>query len=83
MEKFFLRTSLSILILLFLINSNDIPLISGENFNHFTFVNNNNSLNVSNRIYDVDSNPFDVSYADWTEKWGNGPTLFLGIESFI
>ncbi len=44
--------------------------INGGNSNNTTFVNNNGTnLDISNLVYDIDSNPFNVSYADWTEKW--------------
>jgi hypothetical protein len=72
-KKLFLRTSLFTLILLFfLVNSaNKVISISGENSNNTAFVNNNNNTNldISNLVYNIDSNPFNVSYADWTEKW--------------
>ncbi len=29
----------------------------------------NMNFNVSSLVYDLDSKPFNVSYADWTEKW--------------
>ena len=73
MKKLFLRTSFFIFILLFfLVNpAYTITPISGENSNNSVFVNNDNdtSLDVSNLVYDIDSNPFNVSYADWIEKW--------------
>ena len=44
--------------------------INGGNSNNTTFVNNSSTnLDISNLVYDIDSNPFNVSYADWTEKW--------------
>ncbi len=73
MKKLVLRISLfTLFLLLFLVNpANNIISISGENSNNAAFVNNDNdtSLDVSNLVYDIDSNPFNVSYADWTEKW--------------
>jgi hypothetical protein len=73
MKKLFLRTSLfTLILLLFLVNSaNNVISISGENSNNIVFVNNDNdtSLDVSNLVYDIDSNPFNLTYADWTEKW--------------
>lgn len=71
MKKLFLRTSLFTLIfLLFLVNSaNNVISISGVNSNNTAFVNNNANIDISNLVYDIDSNPFNVSYADWTEKW--------------
>ena len=73
MKEFFLRTSFfTFILLLFLVNSTDnIISINAENSNNAVFVNDDNdsSLGVSNLIYDIDSNPFNVSYADWTEKW--------------
>lgn len=70
MKKLFLRTSLfTLILLLFLVNSaNNVISISGVNSNNTAFVNNNNSnntnLDISNLVYDIDSNPFNVSYAD-------------------
>jgi hypothetical protein len=73
MKKLFLRISLfTLFLLLFLVNpANNVISISEENSNNTAFVNNDNdtSLDVSNLVYDIDSNPFNVSYADWTEKW--------------
>jgi hypothetical protein len=72
MKKLFLRTSLfTLILLLFLVNSaNKVISTSGENSNNTAFVNNNNTnLDISNLVYNIDSNPFNVSYADWTEKW--------------
>ena len=44
--------------------------INGGNSNNTTFVNNSSTnLDISNLFYDIDSNPLNVSYADWTEKW--------------
>jgi hypothetical protein len=70
MRKFFLSTSfLSLILILLLVNSGNIVSISrGENSNNTTVLNNTN-LDVSNLVYDVNSNPFNVSYSDWTEKW--------------
>ena len=72
MRKFFLTTSFFILILILLpaISANNVMSINGGNSNNTTFVNNNSTnLDISNLVYDIDSNPFNVSYADWTEKW--------------
>ena len=43
--------------------------ISGGNSNTTTIINNNTNLDISNLVYEIDSKPFNVSYADWTEKW--------------
>ena len=43
-------------------------LISGDKSNNTIFVNNANR-DISDLIYDIDSRPFNVSYADWTERW--------------
>ena len=44
--------------------------ISGGNSTNTTiFLNNNTNLDISNLVYGIDSTPFNVSYADWTEKW--------------
>ena len=63
---------ITLTLLLFLVNSADkVTPISGVNTNNSTFVNNDNntSTDVSNLVYDIKFNPFNVSYADWTEKW--------------
>ena len=59
------------ILLLFLVNSaNNVISISGVNNTAFVNNNNNNTnLDISNLVYNIDSNPFNVSYADWTEKW--------------
>jgi hypothetical protein len=74
MKKLFLRTSFfTLILLLFLVNSADkVTPTSGVNSNNVAFItndNNNTNLDISNLVYDIDSNPFNVSYADWTEKW--------------
>ena len=72
-RKFLLTTSFFTLILiLFLVNSaNNVISISGENSINTNFVNNDNTtkLDISNLVYDIDSDPFNVSFANWTEKW--------------
>jgi hypothetical protein len=69
MRKFFLTISFfTLILLLLLVNSANVNSISGGNYNNTTFVNNTN-LDISNLVYDIDSKPFNVSYADWTEKW--------------
>jgi hypothetical protein len=74
MKKLFLKTSFfTLTLLLFLVNSADkVTPTSGVNSNNVAFItndNNNTNLDISNLVYDIDSNPFNVSYADWTEKW--------------
>ncbi|WP_148685361.1 hypothetical protein [Candidatus Nitrosocosmicus hydrocola] len=37
-----------------------------------SFVNQNMASadsNISSLVYDLNSSPFNISYADWTEKW--------------
>jgi hypothetical protein len=73
-RKFLLTSSFFTLILiLFLVNSanNVISISEGENSINTNFVNNDNTtkLDISNLVYDIDSDPFNVSFADWTEKW--------------
>ena len=43
--------------------------ISEGSPNDTAIVDNNTYLDVSNLVYDVNSKPFNVSYADRTEKW--------------
>jgi hypothetical protein len=72
MKKFFMTTIFFTLILiLLLLNSDNVMSISGVNSNNTTttFTNSNANQNISNLVYDINSNPFNVSYADWTEKW--------------
>lgn len=73
-RKFLLTTSFFTLILiLFLVNStnNVISISEGKNSINTNFVNNDNNtkLDISKLVYDIDSDPFNVSFADWTEKW--------------
>jgi hypothetical protein len=73
-RKFFLTTSFfTSILILFLVNSanNVISISEGENSINTNFVNNDNTtkLDISNLVYDIDSDPFNVSFADWTEKW--------------
>jgi hypothetical protein len=53
---------------LVLVNLNNVSSYS-EDYSNQTTKTNNTNLDISNFIYDIDSNPFNVSYADWTEKW--------------
>jgi hypothetical protein len=73
MKKLFLRTSFfTLILLLFLTNSADNIISSnGENSNNTAFINNDNntSLDISNLVYNTESNPFNLTYADWTTKW--------------
>ena len=71
MRKFLLTTCFFTLILiLFLVNSANVMSISGGNSNNTTtFTNNNTNLDISNLVYDINSKPFNVSYAEWTERW--------------
>ena len=61
----------SLILLVLLVNSPHRMLISEENSINTNFVNNDNNtkLDISNLVYDIDSDPFNVSFADWTEKW--------------
>lgn len=29
----------------------------------------NQNIDISSLVYDLNSKPFNISYADWTEKW--------------
>ena len=71
MRKFLLTTSFFTLILiLLLVNSVNVLSISeGNSNNTTTFTNDNANIDISNLVYDINSKPFNVSYADWTEKW--------------
>ena len=71
MRKFLLTTSFfTLTLILLLLNSANVISISGENSNiTTTFTNNNTNLDISNLVYDINSKPFNVSYADWTERW--------------
>ena len=31
--------------------------------------NNNMNLDISNLVFELDSNPFNIPYSDWTAKW--------------
>jgi hypothetical protein len=68
-KKLYLLTGFFALIVILLPGSyvNSV-LFSKEISNNTAFVNSTN-LDVSNLVYTIDSSPFNVSYADWTEKW--------------
>lgn len=70
-EKIFLTISFFTLILiLLLVNSANVISFSEGNSNNTILVNNNTNLDISNLVfYDINSKPFNVSYAEWTEKW--------------
>ncbi|MGE5862871.1 MAG: hypothetical protein ACM31H_03790 [Nitrososphaerales archaeon] len=64
MKKFLLPTgSFTLIFILLPITSANVMLISGVKSNNTIFVNNTN-LDISDLIYDIDSRPFNVSYAD-------------------
>jgi hypothetical protein len=70
MRKFLLTTSfLTLILILLLINAVNVMSFNPENSNNTTFVNNNTNFDISNLVYGIDSKPFNMSYADWTEKW--------------
>ncbi len=69
MKKFLLTSFFTLILPVFLVNSPHIMSISEGSPNDTAIVDNNTNLDVSNLVYDVNSKPFNVSYADWTEKW--------------
>ena len=73
MRKFLMTTCfVTLILILLLVNpaANVLSINGGGNSNNITtFTNNNSNLDISNLVYDIDSSPFNVSYADWTEKW--------------
>ena len=84
-RKFLLTTSFFTLILiLFLVNSaNNVMSISeGEHYLNTNFVNNynNTKLDISNLVYDIDSDPLMFLLQIGLRNGGNGHILFLGIE---
>ena len=69
MKKFLLMSFFTLILPIFLVNSPHIMSISGGSPINTAIVDNNKNLDVSNLVYNVNSKPFNVSYADWTEKW--------------
>lgn len=69
MKKFLLTSFFTLILPVLLINSSHITSISDGSPNDTAIVDNNTNLDVSNLVYDENSKPFNVSYADWTEKW--------------
>ncbi|NOJ28656.1 MAG: hypothetical protein DA328_00630 [Nitrososphaeraceae archaeon] len=67
-EKIFSGYKFFIMILILLLNSVNLRTCGAGNFHKTTFVNSTN-LDISNLIYDINSNPFNISYVDWTKKW--------------
>ena len=69
MKKFLLTSFFTLILPVLLVNSPHIMSNSEGSPNDTAIVDNNTNLDVSNLVYDVNSKPFNVSYADWTEKW--------------
>ena len=69
MRKFLLTSFFTLILSVHLVNSPNMVSISVGNPDDTAIVDNNTNLDVSNLVYDVNSTPFNVSYADWTEKW--------------
>jgi len=68
----FILILISLLPSLILVNlNNNFVSYSEELSNQTTTTNiaNNANFDIFNIVYDIDSNPFNVSYADWTENW--------------
>ncbi len=68
MKKLLLTSFFTLILPVLLVNSPHIMSISEGSPNDTAIVDNNTNLEVSNLVYDVNSKPYDVSYADWTEK---------------
>src|SRR5215217_4307924 len=64
----FIIILISLTIGLILVNLNNV-ISYGEDYSYQTTKTNNTNFDISNLVYDIDSKPFNVSYADWTEKW--------------
>jgi hypothetical protein len=60
---------LSLIVLLVQLNSYNAAAAATNNNSVSIKSVNNSELDVSNLVYDLDSRPFNTSYADWTAKW--------------
>jgi len=60
---------LSLIVLLVQLNSYNAAAATTTNDSDSIKPVNNSELDVSNLVYDLDSRPFNTSYADWTAKW--------------
>jgi hypothetical protein len=60
---------LSLIVLLVQLNSYNAAAATRTNDSDSIKPVNNSELDVSNLVYDLDSRPFNTSYADWTAKW--------------
>ena len=69
MKKLLLASFFTLILPVLLVNSPHIMSISEGSPNDTAIVDINTNPEVSNLVYDVNSKPYDVSYADWTEKW--------------
>lgn len=67
-KLYFLTGFFTLIVILLLGSYVNSVLFSKEISNNTAFFNSTN-LDVSNLVYTTDSSPFNVSYADWTEKW--------------
>lgn len=45
------------------------PSILGHDFYASASVSNNETIDISNKMYQLNSNPFNLSYVDWTKNW--------------
>ena len=68
-EKILLTSFFTLILSLLLVTSQHIMSISERSQNDTAIVDYSTNLDVSNLAYDVNSKPFNVFYADWTEKW--------------
>ena len=69
MKKLLLASFFTLILPVLLVNSPHIMSISEGSPNDTAIVDINTNPEVSNLVYDVISKPYDVSYANWTEKW--------------
>ena len=68
MRKWFEISFFTLVLILLQTNSSNCISVAEGKSNNSTFINNTN-LDISNLVYDISSKPFNVSYADWTERW--------------
>lgn len=68
MRGFFLVMVFFIISLILLLDSVNDTSLSEESFNH-TQSADIKKIDVSDLAYDINSNPFNISYTKWTEKW--------------
>ena len=69
MGMIMLSLILFVLIVLVILQPLNVLSAAEENYSNITKTTAPTEFNVSNLGYDINSNPFNISYSDWTAKW--------------